>query len=72
MLVLLISGANTREPNNTMKTCEWCENTGVTTVANSFDDFDTEYCSCPEGSIKMQNDEIRVAIRNLGKSMRYA
>lgn len=52
-----------------MENCKWCEGTGIAHVANGFDDYDEDYCSCPEGSIKMQNDEIRLSIRNLSKQM---
>lgn len=29
--------------------CKLCENTGIKYVPNGADDYDMEYCSCPEG-----------------------
>lgn len=51
--------------------CEYCEGTGIATLANGPDDVETTYCSCPEGNIRMQNDDIRAMIAGLGKKMRY-
>lgn len=51
--------------------CEYCENTGIVTIANGEDDFDTDYCSCPEGSIKMQNVELQEMLNRLYTKMRY-
>jgi len=53
----------------TNKLCEWCDNTGITTMADGPDDFITDYCSCPEGSIKMKNAEIQVMLQGLYKKM---
>lgn len=49
--------------------CKWCKNTGVVTVPNGADDYDMDFCSCPEGSIKMQNAELQSALSGLYKKM---
>ncbi len=37
--------------------CKHCDNSGLRQVPNGQDDFDYEYCSCPEG-IKLENSHI--------------
>lgn len=43
-----------------MKTCEMCDNSGITTVANGADDFDYAYCSCPEGVCAEEKGAMKV------------
>lgn len=39
------------ERKTIMKTCNLCDNSGITTIANGTDDFDYAYCSCKEGKV---------------------